>query len=190
MRVLNVERIEGPLDQIDTARQGIVPLAKLELAANARIAILRQHTQHVAVQIDLPSLLQTGNRDTESDHAIAIECAQQLATDFRRHHKHPERKQVGVFESPDRFLQGDGFAKLRLGGKLPNQRLASCQSASNSSIGVPFTSLPCAARRRSTCPKRSRNLVLVRRSACSGSTFTKRARLTSTNSRSPSSSSI
>ena len=50
--------------------------------------------------------------------------------------------------------------------------------------------LPWAASPSSTCAKRRRNLALVLRSACSGSTFRKRAMLTTTNSRSPISPSI
>src|ERR1019366_1860 len=74
--------------------------------------------------------------------------------------------------------------------RRPLHRFASCQSASSSSIGVPFTCLPCAVSLRSTCPNRWRNFAFVRRSACSGSTFTKRARFTIVNNRSPTSSSM
>ncbi len=67
--VLELERIEGPLDQIDAAAKRFFALAQLEPAPDSVVAILGQHAQHVAVQIGLAARLHAGNREAESDHA-------------------------------------------------------------------------------------------------------------------------
>src|SRR5260370_161800 len=51
--VLDIERIEGPLDQIDAAGERRLALGEFKEPASARVAIFLQHTQHVAVQVNL-----------------------------------------------------------------------------------------------------------------------------------------
>ena len=67
--VLELEGIEGPLDEGDAARQGIVALAKLKAAAHLRVAIRRQHAQHVTVQVRVTVRLDAGDGEAEADHA-------------------------------------------------------------------------------------------------------------------------
>src|SRR5581483_5940817 len=105
------------------------------------------------------------------------------------HNQEPNRKQFDIGKLPDDLLQPNHLAEFVVAKQLTNLycRLASCH---NSSISVIFDSegvLPRSASFFSMCVQRARNLVLVRRRACSGSTLTKRARLTSTKRRSPSS---
>src|SRR5579864_8297129 len=80
IRVLDFERIEGPLDELDTARESVFAL--LELEANALIAILRRDAEHVTVQIGFAPCLETGNGEAEADHAAAIVRTESLAADF------------------------------------------------------------------------------------------------------------
>ena len=47
--VLEFERIEGPLDHVEAAGEGVFALGEFEHAACAGIAILGEHAQHVAV---------------------------------------------------------------------------------------------------------------------------------------------
>ena len=51
VRVLDFERIEGPLHQLDAARQRVLALRQLQAPPDAEVAVLRQHAQHVAVQV-------------------------------------------------------------------------------------------------------------------------------------------
>ena len=132
------------------------------------------------------------------DHAPVVVSAEHLSAHLRRHHEQRAAAAVRYRSKPQIvFLQRHhfaatpprrearqirGFRPLTL--RLLPQRLHFLDRRPRAIFA------PCSARRRSTCAKRCRNLALVRRSACSGSTFTNRARFTITNSRSPSSSSI
>ena len=49
--VLDFQRIEGPLDQLDAARQRLFALRSFSRRPMPRVAILRQDAQHVAVQV-------------------------------------------------------------------------------------------------------------------------------------------
>src|SRR5262249_48116604 len=69
--VLDFERIEGPLDEVDVPVESFVSLRELELASYSAIAVLRQHAQHVAVQIALRTGLQTRDGEAKADHPFA-----------------------------------------------------------------------------------------------------------------------
>src|SRR5215469_7994177 len=190
--VLDLERIEGPLDQIDVARDCVFALPQLEPPADARVPEFGKDAQHVAVQVRLRTLLQPRNRKAKRDHASRVIRAKRLSAHLGGGDEETNGKQFDFIESPDCLLQPYRFAELmsgREGLDLNQRRFASCHRASSSAIGVAATCLFCSLRRLSMCAKRSRNFALERRSACSGSTFTKRARFTITNKRSPNSSS-
>src|SRR5262249_6799139 len=99
-------------------------------------------------------------------------------------------------EAPDLALEVHRQFELVLRGEvgdldhaLLSNSLACRHSDSISSIFDAAGDEPRAANSFSIWPKRRRNLAVVLRSACSGSTLKKRARLTTTKRRSPSSSS-
>src|SRR6185369_16452737 len=115
--------------------------------------------------------------------------------DVASDNKEADGKDVEVFPAPDHALEVYGVgvfvaAGERSDGDHTSLCLAACHSASISSMDACCGVLPWAAKPSSTCAKRRRNFALVLRRACSGSTFKKRAMLTTTNRRSPISSSI
>ncbi len=148
-----------------------------------------QHAQHVAVQVGFAAWLEAGNRHAESDHLRAIESAVDLAADFGGHHEQPQRDQFDIFETPDRRC--NRTADFR-SSRSVSGRMSIIRSPALLAPWPPATAPPSPASVApgnvawlSTKAKRLRNFALVLRSACSGSTLTKRARFTSTNSRSP-----
>src|ERR1700722_7937100 len=188
--VLDFERIERPLDEIDALAKRVNALRELQFSSQPGIAIFLHHTQHVAVKIALSARLYSRNRDAISHHAIAIVSAEGVPADFARCNEQAHRQQIDFVKSPNRFLQLDGFDKFLILSKfadLDHSFFAACQSASISATVASCRGFP---RPCSTWPKRERNFALVRRKACSGSTFKKRAMLTITKSISPSSSSL
>ena len=100
--VLEFQRIEGPLDQRDAARQGILTLPELQAAAHLRVAILRQHAQHVTVQVRVPVRLNARNGEAEADHPRAIVGAENMAAHFARHHQKSQGQQFDIGKTPDR----------------------------------------------------------------------------------------
>src|SRR5260370_37575395 len=119
-----------------------------------------------------------------------------MASDFVGDDEEAHGQQLDLDEAPDFLLESYGLLEFfllsergNLDHGLCSSDLACCQRDSISAMVESAGVAPRSASLCSTCAKRRRNLALVRRSACSGSTFTNRARFTSTKSRSPSSSS-
>ncbi len=110
--VLQIERIEGPFNQADTAGERILALEKLEAAADAGIAVFRQHAQHVAVQVRRRTGLDAGDGEAESDQAVAVVSAENVAAHFVEHHQKSHGQQVDRIEAPDLFLQLDHAGEL------------------------------------------------------------------------------
>jgi hypothetical protein len=108
MGILDLEGIEGPFDQRDFAREGVLALLELQQAADARVAVLFQDPQHMTMQVRLPASLNAGDCQTETDHASGLESAEGLPADLGRGHKQAHRDQLGLVESPDDFLQANG----------------------------------------------------------------------------------
>src|ERR1035438_9710895 len=75
-RVLDFERIESPLNQIDAARERLVALGQFQPLSNFSVPVLRENSQHVAVQITLAAGFQTRYRQTKSDHALAVKSSE------------------------------------------------------------------------------------------------------------------
>src|SRR5271169_4711283 len=62
IRVLDFQRIEGPLQQFVAVRDGVLPLEQLDPPAEAGVAMALFHREHVRVQIGV-SVTNTGNRE-------------------------------------------------------------------------------------------------------------------------------
>src|SRR5579864_5848596 len=124
--VLDLERIECPLDQIDPTGQRIVALREFQPPTDARIAIPRQHAQHVAMEVALGARLQAWYRKAEPDHPLTVERPERLPADLGGHHEQPQRQQLDIFESPDFLLQPDRVIEFGVGGQRArlNHRLS------------------------------------------------------------------
>src|SRR5262249_46135876 len=175
--------------------------------AQAVIAPLIAHGQHVRVQIRAPAPLAGNGKGKAHQFVIlaGIESADNLAADFVADHKHAQWNHVHVIKVPHFLLQGyagpelievaalaDGNPFHAGGGHgqfLSSRVLACCHKLSISSRFASSRVLPFARNCSSSHPKRRRNLRLVLRSADSGSTARYRAMFTSTKNRSPTSSS-
>src|SRR4030081_1368539 len=83
-----------------------------------RVAILRQHAQHVAMQIAFAAGLQAWNGETESHHALAIKGAERVPAHLGGHHEQAQRQQFDLFKSPYFLLQAHSVLKLAVWGKL------------------------------------------------------------------------
>ena len=77
--VLDFERIKSPLDELNATRHGVFTLPEFQTAPDSEVAILRQHAQHMAVQIGLAARLQAGNGHAKCDQTTGfIEFASDL----------------------------------------------------------------------------------------------------------------
>jgi len=79
VRVLCFERVEGPLDEMDTSTKGVFPLGEFKLAANVAIAMAREDGGHVGVEIR-GVIVESDQSLGETDHFVAFESAKDLAT--------------------------------------------------------------------------------------------------------------
>src|SRR2546422_623584 len=66
--VLELKRIEGPLDDVDAPLQGVFALRQLQQPAHPAIVVLGQDTQHVTVEVTFPARFETGDGKAEADH--------------------------------------------------------------------------------------------------------------------------
>src|SRR5215469_17295388 len=131
----------------------------------------------MAVQIGLAVRFQCREGQAKPDHARAIVSAQNLATGLAGHHEHRRWYEFGVAESPDALLERDRFGEFLNRCEPADldhrcRSLACCHSSSISAIPASSNFFPRLANSRSIWAKRWRNLALVFRSACSGSTLT------------------
>src|SRR5204863_6920636 len=78
--VLQLHWIEGPLDELDAAFEGLFALTELEAAADAGVVICGEHPQHVTVQVWMPSRFDAGNGKPKTDHFRAVGCAEVVST--------------------------------------------------------------------------------------------------------------
>ena len=72
--VFEGQRIECPFNQVQPARQRLIALLQLQLSAYAPVLVVRQHSQHVGVQIRLP-FPNGGKRHRKSHLRAAVERA-------------------------------------------------------------------------------------------------------------------
>src|SRR5271168_1991707 len=186
MGVTNLQRVEGPLHQIEAAGDGVVALGELEATANAGVAVLRQDGEHVRVEVGF-AVPVAGQRHGETYQGVAVECPDHLAANALRHHEDTPWDDVAVAVAPDLKLQNDATLKVfeagkgldanvglragfhGLGGSLA-AFLAWFHSKS-SSEGVEAARASVLPAADSIATKRRRNFALVARKADSGSTL-------------------
>jgi hypothetical protein len=78
MRVAGFERVEGPFDQADIAREGFFALEEFQGAANFAITIFGEDAGHVGVEVG-EFIADANDGHGEADHDVAIEGAEDLA---------------------------------------------------------------------------------------------------------------
>src|SRR5262249_52545870 len=106
IRILDFERIECPLDELETTLHRLVALIELDPPAKTAVAVFLADGQHVRVQVGVPGThARHGQR--KSDHVGAVECPQHLAANFLCHHEQTQRHKLCICEVPDLFLQLD-----------------------------------------------------------------------------------
>ena len=156
VRVLDLERIEGPLDQFDATAERIAALLQLERAPDVPVAALRQHAQHMAVEERRAVRLEAGEGQAEGHHARAIERAENLATDLGRDDEDLQRDRLFRGVAPYLVLQPDGRLQIRVRRERADRnpghgfRFACSHNASISSSVAPATVRPCSFSLRST----------------------------------------
>src|ERR1035441_2545537 len=112
MRVLDLQRVERPLHQVEAAGQRIVALRQLQPSSQPGVAILRQHRQHVRVQVRLAGAT-AGQRHGETHHRIPVQGPDPLAADAVRHDEDALWDQVPITVTPDRELYLDAALEVR-----------------------------------------------------------------------------
>ena len=68
--VLDFQRIEGPLDQFDTAGERVFALQEFQATPQTTIAMILADRQHVRVQINVAAA-RARDRERETNHDIA-----------------------------------------------------------------------------------------------------------------------
>ena len=86
----------------------LLALPELQQPADPVVAVFREHSQHVAVQVSrrVPlflGVLEPGNGDAECHHAMAIVGAEGLASDLGDHDEEADGQQVDVVEAQMAF---------------------------------------------------------------------------------------
>jgi hypothetical protein len=77
MSVLNFKGIESPFDETDAAAEGVIPLEEFEETADATVAMGRENTGHVGVEIG-SAIVKADDGLGETDEGVAIEGAEDL----------------------------------------------------------------------------------------------------------------
>src|SRR5438128_10684556 len=75
------QRIKGPLDQLETARDGVLALKQLDAAAKPGIAVplANRHNERMQIGMAAPG---PADGKAESDAFVAVEAAADLSTAF------------------------------------------------------------------------------------------------------------
>src|SRR5258708_37661562 len=111
VRVLDLQRIKGPLQQLDSVRNGVITLRQLQPPSQTVVAIALPHGQHVRMEISMTGAA-PGNGESEADQITAIKGANDLASDLLAHHEHAQRNRINIVKFPDLFLQHDAGIQL------------------------------------------------------------------------------
>src|SRR5258705_191788 len=82
VRVAQLERIEGPLDEPDAAAQSFGSLKELQHAANTPVAVFAVDAGHVRVEVR-NATVKSDDRERETHQTIAVESSQHLAAGMR-----------------------------------------------------------------------------------------------------------
>ena len=101
------QRIVCPFDEVDAEPQRPFSLNELQLPAEPRAAVRRQHAQHVG-PVGQRSPVDGGNRIDESDHCLSVERTDQNGAAVCRHRQHRDGHDiVAVRILPDAFFELD-----------------------------------------------------------------------------------
>src|SRR6267143_4316899 len=80
--ILGLERLEGPLNHVNTTLQCMDPLRLLEVEANAGVPVIRCDRQHLRVPVG-HAVANSRHRIEKSDEAIRIKCTEDQSSDVR-----------------------------------------------------------------------------------------------------------
>src|SRR5262245_2638132 len=106
MSVLDLQRIKGPLHELDALPDSVIALGQLSPWSQARVAPALAYSQHVGVEIGVPgTLARNGDREPHELFVSVIKGTNDLPADLFAHHEHPQRHHVDVGKVPDLFLQ-------------------------------------------------------------------------------------
>ena len=113
MGVDGLQRVVGPLDQVQPHRQRRVPLRQLQPHPEPGAARLRHHPEHVR-PLARPAVLDRRNRVDETFHrALVVEGAEQDAAALDRDDQHRRRYDIfGVGVAPDDALEVGDLAAV------------------------------------------------------------------------------
>src|SRR5690348_16299300 len=109
--IARLERVEGPLNQPNSPAQRLFALKELQAAADAAIAVGRQHSRHVGMQVR-SGVAQRRESQSVTDKTRTIERAQHLAAGLRGDHKQGYWLDLQVSLSPNLPLQIDAGVEL------------------------------------------------------------------------------
>ena len=118
----DLQRIEGPFNQIDAPPKGLLTLEELQLAPSAPIAVRPQNRGHMGVQKGL-SAAHARNRQGKADHAIAGECAHHLPAGLGGDDEERKGNDINIGRSPDRALDLDAGGEFREAGAAADRNL-------------------------------------------------------------------
>src|SRR5579864_5685151 len=104
IRVSQLKRVEGPLDEIEAPFEGVFSLCQLQLLANALTLVLRQDCRHVRVQVGTP-FTNARKCQKKSNHFVLFEGAQHLAASSMSNHEHVMRHDLWLRTAPNTLLQ-------------------------------------------------------------------------------------
>src|SRR6516164_11789035 len=87
VRVASLQRVKRPLDEVDSARYGIIPLGQLEAAAYSQITELGQDSRHVRMKVRFV-LANAGIGQRKTHHSAFDECSDDLSASLGGNHIH------------------------------------------------------------------------------------------------------
>src|SRR5262249_31865619 len=131
MRVWSLQRIEGPLDQVQALRQRALTLRQLQLMAQAAAAVLLVDAEHVR-PLHHAAVLQARDRKDEAPERAALERAYQNSPALDDDREDRSRHDILVFTAPYAPLELHGvrkivqrlkIAQLHIGSTVYHQRL-------------------------------------------------------------------
>ena len=104
VRVHRLERVEGPVDELDSLLDHPLPLSPLELLAQPRPAVLRKDAEHMGVMEHAPPV-PSGEPADEPHHPLALEGADEDSPVVVHGDEVERRNRVGGAEAPDVHLE-------------------------------------------------------------------------------------
>jgi hypothetical protein len=111
MSVARFQRIEGPFDEANVAREGFVALEKLQHAPDTAIAMRGEHAGHVGMEVARVAA-NAGHGESEADHGVAIEGADHVAAGLIGDNEGDVGLNLEVGFSPHGFLNGDAAVEV------------------------------------------------------------------------------